>query len=76
MNDLIKRINALANKSKTIGLTEDEKLEQNKLRQEYLAIFRGNIKNTLMNVKVVDEDGNDITPDKLKKEKEKGKYIN
>ncbi len=76
MKDLIKRINELAHKSKTIGLTEEEKEEQQKLRQEYLAIFRGNMKNTLMNVKVVDEEGNDVTPEKLKEEQKKSKYIN
>lgn len=76
MKDLIKKINELAHKSKTIGLTEEEKEEQQKLRQEYLAIFRGNMKNTLMNVKVVDEEGNDVTPEKLKEEQKKSKYIN
>lgn len=76
MKDLIKRINELANKSKTIGLTELEKEEQQKLRQEYLKIFRGNMKETLMNVKVVDEEGKDITPEKLKAEQNKPKYLN
>lgn len=76
MKDLIKKINELAHKSKTIGLTEEEREEQQKLRQEYLAIFRGNMKNTLMNVKVVDEEGNDVTPEKLKEEQKKSKYIN
>lgn len=75
MKDLIKRINELAHKSKTIGLTESEKEEQQNLRQEYLAIFRGNMKNTLMHVKVVDEEGNNVTPEKLKSEQKK-KYIN
>lgn len=73
MDDLIKRINELANKSKTTGLTELEKEEQQKLRQEYLSVFRGNMKNTLLNVKVVDEEGKDVTPEKLKLEKEKDK---
>lgn len=76
MKDLIKKINELAHKSKTIGLTELEKEEQQKLRQEYLNIFRGNMKNTLLNVKVVDEEGNDVTPEKLKLEQKKKKYIN
>ncbi|WP_353095928.1 DUF896 domain-containing protein [Tissierella praeacuta] len=75
MKDLIKRINELAHKSKAIGLTELEKEEQQNLRQEYLAIFRGNMKNTLMDVKVVDKEGNDVTPEKLKLEQKK-KYIN
>ncbi|MBU5312573.1 DUF896 domain-containing protein [Tissierella carlieri] len=76
MKDLIKRINELAHKAKTIGLTESEKEEQQRLRQEYLAIFRGNMKNTLMHVKVLDEEGNDVTPEKLKEDQRKTKYIN
>lgn len=71
MKELLKRINELANKSKTIGLSQEEKKEQNRLRQEYLATFRGNFKETLMNVKLVDEKGNDITPEKLLKEQKK-----
>lgn len=73
MEDMINRINELANKSKTVGLTEEEKEEQQKLRQEYLSVFRGNMKNTLLNVKVVDEEGNDVTPEKLKMEQERYK---
>lgn len=73
MKELIKRINELANKSKTIGLTELEKEEQQSLRQEYISIFRGNMKETLMNVKVVDKKGQDVTPEKLKNEQVKNK---
>ncbi|MDR7855143.1 DUF896 domain-containing protein [Tissierella sp.] len=76
MKELIKKINELANKSKTVGLTELEKEEQQKLRQEYLKVFRGNMKETLMTVKVVDEEGNDVTPEKLKEEQTKPKYMN
>lgn len=36
----IARLNELARKSKTIGLTEEEKQEQALLRQEYLAAIR------------------------------------
>lgn len=75
MEELIKRINELANKSKNMSLTEIEKEEQQKLRQEYLTIFRGNMKKTLMNVRVIDEAGNDVTPKKLKQEQEKQKGI-
>lgn len=76
MKELIQKINELANKSKTVGLTEIEKEEQQRLRQEYLRVFRGNMKETLINVKVVDEEGKDVTPEKLKMEQKKPKYIN
>lgn len=73
MKDLIKRINELANKSKVAELTEEEKEEQKKLREEYIQIFRGNMKNTLLNTKIIDPEGTDVTPEKLKREQEKHK---
>ena len=76
MEKLIKRINELANKSKSEGLTEQEKEKQAKLRQEYIKIFRGNMKQTLLNTKVVDKEGTDVTPEKLKFEQGKDKYPN
>ena len=39
----VDRINELARKAKTEGLTEEEKLEQAKLRREYLDAIRRNI---------------------------------
>ncbi|MFD2638408.1 DUF896 domain-containing protein [Piscibacillus salipiscarius] len=71
-DERIKRINELANKSKTEGLTDQEKKEQKKLREEYLQAFRQSFKNQLKSVKVVDPEGTDVTPDKLKNEKENG----
>ena len=76
MQELIKRINELANKSKAEGLTEEEKVEQANLRQEYIKIFRGNMKSTLLNTKVVDKNGKDVTPERLKDEQRKDKYPN
>lgn len=76
MQKLIKRINELANKSKVESLTDEEKKEQQGLRQEYLNIFRGNMKSTLLNTKIVDTEGRDVTPEKLKKEQKKDKYPN
>lgn len=57
MEELIKRINELANKKKTIGLTEEEQVEQNALRQEYLKIFKSNFKSQLENTKIKTPDG-------------------
>lgn len=39
----VKRINELAKKSREVGLTEEEKIEQQKLRRAYLDAIRANI---------------------------------
>lgn len=57
MDKKIERINALAKKSRETGLTDQEKAEQQKLRQEYIAAFRGNLKKQLDNIEVVRPDG-------------------
>lgn len=51
---LTKRINELARKSKAEGLTEAEKAEQARLRQEFLKAFRANFRAQLENIEVVD----------------------
>ena len=69
----IERINELARKKKTVGLTQVEQDEQLLLSQEYLEAFRGGMRNHIEGLKVVDEDGNDVTPEKLKQiQREKG----
>ena len=69
----IERINELARKKKTVGLTPVEQEEQLLLRQEYLEVFRGGMRNHIEGLKIVDEDGNDVTPEKLKEiQREKG----
>jgi len=57
-DERIKRINFLYHKSKTEGLTEEEKQEQMQLRKEYVASFRQGMTNTLENVYIMDKDGN------------------
>lgn len=64
--ELINKINALAQKSKEEGLTESEKEEQKKLREKYLELIRGQVKSHLAGIKIVDEEGNDVTPKKAK----------
>lgn len=54
----LKRINELARKSRTPeGLTPAEKAEQATLRQEYIALFRGNLEAQLNNMVIVEPDG-------------------
>ena len=53
----IDRINVLARKSKTEGLTEAEKEEQAALRREYVAAVKRNLIAQLENTYLVDEKG-------------------
>ncbi|MEK3886823.1 DUF896 domain-containing protein [Bacillus sp. FSL K6-3431] len=61
------RINELAKKAKTQKLTSSEAKEQSKLRAEYLKTFRASMTQTIENVRVYDANGEDVTPDKVKK---------
>lgn len=65
------RINFLSRKSKTEGLTNEEINEQQVLRQAYIQAFRQSFKSQMMGLKVVDPEGNDVTPEKLKQEQQK-----
>ncbi len=50
----IERINELAKKKKTVGLTEEELSEQAELRSEYLASIRANFRQTLESIEYKD----------------------
>lgn len=65
----IERINYLAKKSKSQGLTEEEKAEQQTLRNEYREGFRRNLTAQLNNTCYIDENGNKIKLDHTKCEK-------
>jgi len=54
----IKRINELARKSKSVGLTEEEKVEQAALRREYIDSYKRSLISQLENTYIVDEKGN------------------
>lgn len=54
----IDRINALARKAKTVGLTDEELIERDALRKEYIASVVGNLRSELDNTYLVDEKGN------------------
>lgn len=57
LEESIKRINELYHKSQAEGLTEVEKQEQAKLRAEYVANIRANLKSQLDNVSIQEADG-------------------
>jgi len=59
------RINVLARKCKSEGLTDEEKVEQKILREEYLVKFREHFKGHLENIKFVE----DIEDDNCKNNK-------
>lgn len=56
-NIKIDRINTLAHKAKSVGLTEEEKKEQAALRKEYLAVIRRNLQAQLDNIDIKEADG-------------------
>lgn len=58
LNETIARINALAKKAKTVGLTPEETEERDRLRKEYVASFRQALVAQLDNTYLVDEHGN------------------
>ncbi len=55
LTTLISKINALARKAKTTGLTESEKQEQTLLRNQYREMFRRNLKQQLDRIEVIDD---------------------
>ncbi|KRL57099.1 DUF896 domain-containing protein [Furfurilactobacillus rossiae] len=60
------RINELAHKQKTTGLTDEEKAEQKKLREAFLANFRKAFRSQVEMMQVFDKDGKEVTPEKVK----------
>ena len=57
---LLDRINELAHKAKTVGLTDAEKAEREVLRNQYREAFRRNLVGTLEHTVIVDQKGNII----------------
>ena len=53
----IDRINELAKKQKSVGLSEDEKKEQAELRKEYIENIRNSLRADLNNISIVEKDG-------------------
>ncbi len=53
----IQRINELAAKQKTVGLTEAEKAEQAVLRREYIDAFKQSLVSQLEHTTIIEPDG-------------------
>ena len=60
------RINELARKAKTTALSAAEIAERDALRQAYLRQVCGQMNNILSTVTVIDSEGRDVTPMKLR----------
>ena len=60
MNERIARINELYHKSQREGLTDAEKEEQARLRKEYVASVRANLRGQLDSVTIERPDGTRI----------------
>jgi uncharacterized protein YnzC (UPF0291/DUF896 family) len=54
--EMIERINLLAKKSKQEGLTDEEKAEQQVLRQKYVEYIKGQVRQQLDSIKLVDHE--------------------
>ena len=58
MQETIARINELARKAKTEGLTPEEIAERDKLRRIYIDAYKASLVGQLENTYLVDEKGN------------------
>ena len=54
---VLERINELAHKAKREGLTDEEIMERDALRKEYLANFRSRMRSQLEQIQIVEADG-------------------
>ena len=63
ISEVIARINELAAKAKTVGLTQEELAERDKLRRIYIDNVKSSLVGRLENTYIVDPDG---TKHKLK----------
>ena len=57
MDEVIKRINELAAKAKTVGLSEEELAERDKFRRIYIDSVKANLTGHLENTYIVRPDG-------------------
>ena len=68
MDETIKRINELAHKAKTVGLTDEELAERDRLRRVYIDSWKTGLISQLENTYIVDEKGNKRKVEKKQKQ--------
>ena len=73
MESVLREIRHLSHKKRTENLRPEEIELQKELREEYMRIFRMAMKGQIEGIKVIDPEGTDVTPEKLKDiQREKG----
>ena len=60
MKEVIARINELAAKNKTVGLTDEELVERDKLRRIYIDSYKASLIGQLENTYIVQPDGTKV----------------
>ena len=75
MMELLTKINKLAAKNKEVGLTSAELLQRDQLRKQYLQQIRGQVLANINSFTLVDELGQDVTPEKIKEYKSNQFYF-
>ena len=60
MKEVIARINELAAKNKTVGLTDEELVERDKLRRIYIDSYKASLVGQLENTYIVQPDGTKV----------------
>lgn len=65
------RINELAREAKKRELTEAEKKEQEQLREKYIRGIRESFQHQIQSLTIIDPEGTDVTPQKIKDERKK-----
>lgn len=70
-DQLLKRINELAAKKKAGTITATELEEQKELRQVYVKQFRAAFNDIILNTRVIDPEGTDVTPQAVRDAKKK-----
>ena len=75
MMELLTKINELAAKNKEVGLTSAEYEQRDQLRKQYLQQIRGQVLANINSFTLVNELGQDVTPEKIKQYKSNQFYF-